>query len=39
MKIDFTSGRYALCKIAGRAGEGSLGASAVVTVPRACGGA
>jgi hypothetical protein len=39
MKIDFTSGRYALCKIAGRAGEGSLGAAAVVTVPRACGGA
>jgi hypothetical protein len=39
MRIDFTSGRYALCKIAGRAGEGSLGAAAVVTVPRACGGA
>ena len=39
MKIDFTSGRYALCKIAGRAGEGSLGAGAVVMVPRACGGA
>jgi hypothetical protein len=39
MKIDFKSGRYALCKIAGRAGEGSLSAAAVVTVPRACGGA
>jgi hypothetical protein len=39
VRIDFASGRYALCKIAGRAGEGSLGAAAVVTVPRACGGA
>jgi hypothetical protein len=39
MRIDFTSGRYALCKVAGRAGEGSLGAAAIVTVPRACGGA
>ena len=39
VKIDFTSGRYALCKVAGRAGEGSIGASALVTVPQACGGA
>jgi hypothetical protein len=39
VKIDFTSGRYALCKVTGRAGEGALGASATVTVPHACGGA
>jgi hypothetical protein len=39
VKIHFTSGRYALCKVSGRAGEGSLGAAAVVTVPHACGGA
>jgi hypothetical protein len=39
VKIDFTSGRYALCKVTGRAGEGSLGTSAMVTVPHACGGA
>jgi hypothetical protein len=39
LRIDFTSGRYALCKVAGRAGEGSIGAAPLVTVPRACGGA
>jgi hypothetical protein len=39
VKIDFMSGRYALCKVTGRAGEGALGASATVTVPHACGGA
>lgn len=38
IRIDFTSGRYALCKVTGRAGEGSIGAAPSVTVPRACGG-
>lgn len=38
LRIDFTSGRYALCKVSGRAGEGSIGAEPQVTVPRACGG-
>ena len=38
MRIDFDSGRYAFCKISGRAGEGSIGAQPVVTVPRVCGG-
>jgi hypothetical protein len=37
--IDFSSGRYAFCKVSGRAGEGSIGAAPSVTVPRACGGA
>lgn len=37
LKIDFTSGRYALCKISGRPGEGSIGGQPVVTVPPACG--
>jgi hypothetical protein len=36
--IDFASGRYAFCKVSGRAGEGSIGAAPSVTVPRACGG-
>lgn len=35
--IDFTTGRYALCKIAGRPGEGSIGGQPVITVPPACG--
>jgi hypothetical protein len=38
VRIDFESGRYAFCKIAGRAGEGGLSARQVVTVPRVCGG-
>jgi hypothetical protein len=38
VRIDFDSGRYAFCKIAGRPGEGSLKARQAVTVPRACGG-
>jgi hypothetical protein len=38
VRIDFDSGRYAFCKIAGRPGEGSLRARQAVTVPRACGG-
>jgi hypothetical protein len=38
MRIDFNSGRYAFCKISGRAGEGSIGVQPVVTVPRVCGG-
>lgn len=38
MRIDFTSGRYALCKVAGRAGEGAPVVRPPVTVPRACGG-
>jgi hypothetical protein len=37
LKIDFVTGRYALCKISGRPGEGSIGAQPVVTVPPACG--
>lgn len=38
VRIDFRSGRFALCKISGRAGEGSIGTAPLVTVPRACGG-
>jgi hypothetical protein len=38
MRIDFTSGRYALCKVAGRAGEGAPAVRPPVTVPRVCGG-
>jgi hypothetical protein len=38
VRIDFESGRYAYCKIFGRAGEGGLRAEQPVTVPRACGG-
>jgi hypothetical protein len=38
LRIEFASGRYALCKVTGRAGEGSLGVQELVTVPRACGG-
>ena len=39
VRIDFDSGRYAFCKVAGRAGEGSIGQAPVVRVPAACGGA
>jgi hypothetical protein len=38
VRVDFDSGRYAFCKISGRAGEGSIGAQPAVTVPRVCGG-
>ena len=38
MRIDFDSGRYAFCKIAGRPGEGLLRRRIAVTVPRVCGG-
>jgi hypothetical protein len=38
VRIDFSSGRYAFCKVAGRPGEGSLRANQRVTVPRVCGG-
>lgn len=37
LKIDFATGRYALCKVSGRPGEGSIGATPVITVPPACG--
>jgi hypothetical protein len=39
VRIDFDSGRYAFCKVAGRAGEGSIGRAPIVPVPAACGGA
>ncbi len=38
MKIDFGSGAYAFCKVAGRPGEGSISRSRPVTVPEVCGG-
>jgi hypothetical protein len=38
VRIDFESGRYGFCKVAGRPGEGSLGTTRAVAVPRACGG-
>lgn len=38
VQVDFESGRYAFCKVSGRAGEGSLGRAHPVGVPRACGG-
>jgi hypothetical protein len=37
-RIDFETGRYAFCKVAGRPGEGSIGQAPVVPVPPACGG-
>jgi hypothetical protein len=37
-RIDFETGRYAFCKVSGRAGEGSIGRQPLVPVPRACGG-
>jgi hypothetical protein len=36
--VDFARGRYAWCKISGRAGEGGLVRPSVVGVPRECGG-
>jgi hypothetical protein len=38
MRIDFGTGRYAFCKVSGRPGEGSIGTTPLVPVPRACGG-
>jgi hypothetical protein len=38
VRIDFDSGRYAFCKVAGRAGEGSIGQVPIVPIPAACGG-
>ena len=36
--VDPARGRFVLCKIAGRAGEGAITATPVASVPRACGG-
>jgi hypothetical protein len=36
--VHFDTGRYALCKVSGRAGEGSIGTQPLVPVPAACGG-
>jgi hypothetical protein len=38
VRIDFDTGRYAFCKVAGRAGEGSIGQAPIVRIPAACGG-
>jgi hypothetical protein len=38
MRIDFDTGRYAFCKIAGRPAEGQLKRRLGVTVPAVCGG-
>jgi hypothetical protein len=38
VRVDFDTGRYALCKISGRPGEGLLRRRIGPTVPRACGG-
>jgi len=38
VRIDFDTGRYAFCKIAGRPGEGQLRRHLTVTVPTVCGG-
>jgi hypothetical protein len=38
LRIDFDTGRYALCKIVGRPGEGLLERRIGPTVPKACGG-
>jgi hypothetical protein len=37
-RVDYTTGRYAWCKVSGRAGEGSLRSVTPVRVPRICGG-
>jgi hypothetical protein len=36
--VHFDTGRYAFCKVSGRAGEGSIGRQTFVPVPAACGG-
>jgi hypothetical protein len=38
LRIDFETGRYAFCKVSGRAGEGAIGGSLFVPVAPACGG-
>jgi hypothetical protein len=38
VRIDFDTGRYAYCKIAGRPAEGQLKRDPGPTVPRVCGG-
>jgi hypothetical protein len=38
VRVDFDSGRYALCKVAGRPAEGQLKRRLGVTVPAVCGG-
>jgi hypothetical protein len=38
VRIDFETGRYALCKIVGRPGEGAYATQPITPVPRACGG-
>jgi hypothetical protein len=38
LRIDFRTGRYAFCKVTGRAGELAISATSAVGVPRACGG-
>jgi hypothetical protein len=38
IRIDFDTGRYAFCKVAGRPGEGSLAQAPFVPVPPVCGG-
>ena len=37
-RVDYGTGRYAWCKVSGRAGEGSFTELTGVKVPRACGG-
>jgi hypothetical protein len=38
VRIDFDTGRYAFCKVAGRPGEGAIAQAPFVPVPPACGG-
>ena len=38
IRVDFETGRFALCRVFGRAGEGAIGTQAVVPLPAACGG-
>ena len=38
MRIDFETGRYAFCKISGRAGEGAIATTPFVPMPAVCGG-
>ena len=37
-RVDYETGRYAWCKVSGRAGEGSFRSVTAVRVPRVCGG-
>jgi hypothetical protein len=38
IQVDFESGRYAFCKVSGRAGEGAIATQPIVPVPAVCGG-